>query len=84
MHSFWLAQVSQPLLNKMLEQLHAGGSVITREADTYTVEGSGITAQINYEPTNQRALVTILSKPFLAPVSYIESEVRKALKEARG
>ena len=101
MHSFWLAQVSQSLLNKMLDQLRDGGSTITlltqddplcqiyarsvpAAESIYHVEGSGIIATVAYDPNNQRALVVILSKPFLAPVSYIESEVRKSLRAARG
>lgn len=90
MHSFWLAQVSQPLLEKMFEQLRAGGSTVESfildpvgSYPAWKVQGSGIIAQVAYDRINQRALVTILSKPFLAPVSYIESEVRKSLREAR-
>jgi hypothetical protein len=89
-HAFWLAQITQPLLEKMLQQLRDTGNQVEplmqvpSAGPAYYVSGSGITATVSFDAVNQRALVQIRSKPFLVPVSYIESQVREALRVARG
>jgi hypothetical protein len=90
LHSFWLPQISAPVFEKVLQQLQQSGNTVTpimlvpnAGNPAYTVNGSGIVAQVVFDAANQRALVTILSKPFLVPVSYIEGKVREALRAAR-
>jgi hypothetical protein len=93
MHSFWLANVSRSVLDKMLQDLRDNGNVVQESRSVlpkahdplvYGVTGSGITATVVYDPLNARACVTIESKPFLVPVSYIEQKVRESLRVARG
>jgi hypothetical protein len=85
-HSFWLESVSTPVLHKMLDELRAGGNDVRTTDMTvgeyHTVSGSGVTAQLVYDTINQRAQVTITDKPFLVSYSYIEGEVREALRVA--
>jgi len=89
MHSFWLAQVSRPILDRMLQDLRDHGNTVEPmlivpgpAVAGYSVQGSGITARVVYDPSNQRACVTIEEKPWLVPVSYIEQKVRESLKAA--
>lgn len=91
MHSFWLANVTRPTLDKMLQDLRDNGNSVEPimivpgpATAAYTVQGSGITAKVLYDTANLRALVTIEEKPFLVPVSYIEQKVRESLRVARG
>ena len=89
LHSFWLAQITQPLLDKVLAQLRANGSqvepmIIIPPRPAWKVNGSGVIASVLYDSVNQRALVQIDSKPFLVPVSYVEQQVREAVRQARG
>lgn len=89
-HYFWLAHINQSLLEKMLDCLRATGNSVESlmrvpsGGPSYVVNGSGIVAVVDYDVGNQRALVTIQSKPFLVPASMIEQKVREALKMARG
>lgn len=88
MHSFWLEGVSTPVLHKMLDELRDSGSsvnsIIGRAIPAYAVNGSGIVAEVSYDPIHMRALVEIRSEPMLVPFSYIESEVRRHLAVASG
>jgi len=92
MHSFWLASVPRTVLDTMLRDLQNSGNTvepvinpqIPNHLPTWLVKGSGITAEVIYEESSQRALVQIHEKPWLVPVSYIEQKVRESLKVARG
>ena len=89
MHSFYLENVTTPVLYKMLEELRAGGNtvkahpVVQGGVQVWSVEGSGILAWVHYyDSTGSRTQVTIQDKPFLVPYSLIEQKVREALRVA--
>ena len=90
MHSFYLENVTTPVLYKMFEELRAGGSSIDASPmnqapynpPAFNVCGSGIRALVQYDPGTLRATVTIQDKPFLVPYSLIEQKVREALRVA--
>jgi len=91
MHSFWLERVSTPVLHKMLDELRANGNrveplmlVPAAGTENHIVQGSGVTAQVVYDPIRMQALVTITDKPILVSYSYIEGKVRESLRVASG
>lgn len=87
MHSFWLESVTIPVLHKMLECLRESGNAVYQSQPmipVYSVNGSGIFAEVDYDPISLRAKVTIYTKPMLVSYSYIEGEVRKHLAVASG
>ena len=82
--------LSQDLFNKLLAALRQDGNSVgipipvPNEGLQVLIEGQGVKANVIYYAASQIATVSIIDKPWWAPVGMIEQKVREALAAVRG
>lgn len=81
-HSFQITLSQDPAsaVEKVRKLLTESGSEFTGDSSSGSFAGSGVKGL--YHVSGQVVTITILKKPFVAPMSLVESKVRAYFKEA--
>ena len=78
-----ISPITLDQINAMEAQLAANGTTIaTVDTNHWSLSGQGVIASAVFDPAQNALNVTVLHKPFVATMSYVEGRIRQGIEAA--